>query len=74
MIVLVVLAVMLGTSYARASPEEASAVAQPMIRVQVFSVPNVGAYYIYATYTKIGDLASFEVLIADCQKIKHCLA
>ena len=60
--ILVVLAALLGTSYASASPGAAPTVGQPMVKVQVFPISNMGRGPFSYPYAKIGNMATFNVL------------
>jgi len=61
--ILAILATMLGTSYASASPEAAPLVGQPMVAVQVRPVhPSSVPATFSTTFKRIGNLATFDVL------------
>jgi len=63
--ILVVLAALLGSGYASASPAVTPSTVQPMIAVQSFMVPMISVSSFSDTYKKIGTLATFNVLSSN---------
>ena len=66
LLILVVLAALLGASYASASPETAPSVPQPMVGVQVYPIDESPPLQSFSTtFVQIADLTTFEVLSAN---------
>jgi hypothetical protein len=65
-IIIIILAALLGASYAGASPEKAPSVGQPMVAVQVYPVMVTSTPMNFSTsFKKIGDIIKFEVLSSN---------